>query len=104
MTGSDNIIDFAAARAEREPHWAGKAVCLGCRHEWVGVGPVGMVTDLTCPKCDLPKGVTKHLFAKNEGDEVFRCNCGSEAMIHIMRDGALMVMCMGCGTDHSDAV
>ncbi len=99
------VISFAAAKAEREPHWSGKCVCLGCRHEWEGVGPIGVTVGLQCPACDLPKGVCKHPFGAQEGDSVLTCShCGGEALTAYMRakDRLLMVKCMSCGVDLTD--
>lgn len=96
------IISLAKVREEREPHWSGKCVCLGCRHEWVGVGPVGVVDALQCPACDLPKGVTKNLFGADEGDAYLLCKCGCEAMTAYKSKGHFYVKCMACGTDQTD--
>lgn len=99
-----SVIDFAAARAEREPHWTGTCKCVGCRHEWVGVAPVGTLW-LDCPSCGLPKGTPKHPFGAAEGDCLFVCNtCDSEALTAYWRSGRFVLMCMGCGTDHTAAV
>lgn len=102
-----DVVDFSAARAEREPHWAGSCVCLGCRHEWTGVGPIGAVVALECPSCQLRKGVVKCLFGGQVGDAVLHCtDCGSEAMTVYRRaiDGLKMFRCMGCGSDLTEAV
>jgi len=99
------VISLAAYKEEREPHWAGDCICIGCGHEWVGVGPVGVVGGLECPSCTLPKGHIKHLFGPEEGDAVFTCQtCGSIAMVNYKRRGWLYTRCMGCGTDHTDDI
>lgn len=99
------VISFAAAKAEREPHSSGYRVCLGCRHEWVGVSPLGLNEGLECPSCHLPKGVTKHLYGADEGDAVFRCSCGCEALTAIARiDRPVDFMCMACGLDQTSAL
>ena len=97
------VISLAKAREEREPHWAGKCICLGCRHEWVGVGPVGVTTGLQCPECDLPKGVTKNLFGSDEGDPTLVCNCGCEALTAYKNGAHLYVRCMACGNNLTHA-
>ena len=96
------VVSLAAAREERTPHWAGKCVCLGCRHEWEGVGPVGTVEGLQCPSCDLPKGVIKFPFGPAEGDAVLQCNCGCEALSAVRRKGRMWIFCMACGTDQTE--
>lgn len=97
------VVSLAEAKAAREPHWAGLCVCLRCRHEWAGVGPLGHHEGLWCPVCDLPKGVTKHLFGAPEGAAQFACRCGCEAMT-IYHDDQLHVRCMACGSDQTGAV
>lgn len=100
------VISLAAARAERQPHWQGKAICLGCRHEWEAIAPMGTYTDLECAECGLFKGVTKHPFGCDEGDLEFRCTCGCEALTVYKRakDGRFYTRCMACGTDHTAAI
>jgi len=96
------VISLAAAREERQPHWAGNVYCIGCHHEWVGVGPLGTMF-VDCPSCGLPKGTPKHPFMADDGDLVFACNCGCEVMTAYKRKGNLYVRCMGCGTDQTHA-
>lgn len=99
------VVSLAAYKEENAPHWAGRCKCIGCGHEWVGVGPIGVVIALECPECGLPKGVTKCLFGGEEGDAVFVCQvCGSEAMTAYKRNGHFHQRCMGCGTDQTEAI
>lgn len=101
---SDKVVDFAAAKAEREPHWAGRCKCVGCNHEWEGVGPMGLVW-FDCPSCGLPKGTFKHPFGPAEDDLAFAClNCASEAFSVYKRAGVVKIVCMGCGTNHMDNI
>lgn len=97
------IISLAKVREERQPHWEGPCVCLGCHHEWHGVGPVGTHVGLQCPSCDLPKGVTKHLFGSPEGALLLLCNCGCEALTAYKIERRFHVKCMACGTDLTHA-
>ena len=110
------IVDFAAKRAaalaaaeeaKDGPHWQGRCVCLGCRHEWEGVGPMGVSTGLECPACRLFKGVVKHPFGCAVGDMELRCAvCGCEALTAYRRaiDGLKVFRCMACGNDLTDAL
>lgn len=98
------VINFAQAKAEREPHWEGPVKCLGCHHEWHAAAPVGTMF-VDCPSCGLPKGTPKHPFGASEGDSLFVCNvCDGEALTAYYRKGKFRIMCMGCGTDHTEAV
>ena len=97
------VISFQQAKEDREPHWSGPCVCLGCRHEWHGVAPVG-TTILECPSCGLMKGRTKFLFGADEGDQFFICNCGSEALTAYVRCGRFRIVCMACGVDQTEAI
>ena len=98
-----SVVDFAAAKQERTPHWAGECVCLKCRHEWAGVGEIGQNTALECPSCGLPQGVTKYPFAAMPGDLELRCDCGGEAITAYKRNGFMRVKCMACATDLTEA-
>lgn len=98
-----NVVDFRAAREEREPHWQGTVKCLGCKHEWQGVAPLGTLI-VDCPSCGLPKGHPKHPFGPRPGDAVYACTtCESEAMTLYKRGGRMRVICMGCGVDHTES-
>lgn len=97
------VIDFQRAKQGREPHWAGTCKCVGCGHEWAGVAPMGTQW-VDCPSCDMPKGHPKHPFGAGDDDSVFVCNhCNSEALTGFVRKGVKRLMCMGCGTDQSEA-
>lgn len=111
-----DIVDLAARRAAAQaaaeeaatgPHWAGSCVCLGCRHEWVGVGPIPASNWLECPACGLPKGTVKHPFGAAVGDTLLTCStCNCEALTVYRRavDGLKVIKCIGCGIDLTDAV
>lgn len=91
-------------RPEREePHLAGEAVCIGCRHEWSAVAPVG-VWQLDCPSCGTPKGIWRYPVGAAEGDLYFRCDCGCEALTAYHREGRFYLKCMSCGADQTEAV
>ncbi len=96
---SENVVPFTPM-AKPDPHWTGPCVCLGCRHEWVGVGPEGVASNLTCPGCGLPKGTVKYPFGAAEGDRVLVCShCDGEALTAYIRHNLNYVRCMGCGAD-----
>ena len=105
------IVDLTEVRRKREeeeadlqPHWVGKCVCLGCRNEWEGIGPLGKTEGLTCPECELPKGVIKFLFSGDVGDMTLTCApCGSQALTAYLRRGRQYVRCMACGHDLTSA-
>lgn len=99
------VISLAAAREERTPHWAGICVCIGCRHEFAGIGPIGQEW-IECEACHEPKAHAKHPFAGAIGDTAYQCKCGCEAMTAYFRqrDRHFFFRCMGCGTDHTAAI
>jgi Zn finger protein HypA/HybF involved in hydrogenase expression len=87
------IIDFAKAKLERDPHTSGEAICLHCRHTWQAVAPVA-VFDLECPECRTMQGVWNYHLMPANGD-VFVCNCGNNLFI-LQSNGRKM--CPACGT------
>jgi hypothetical protein len=92
------VTDIIPLPQRTDPHLAGKAVCLGCRHEWVAVAPVGTVA-LTCPACGTNKGVMLNLVSVEEPMSVWTCNCGCE-IFKIVGDANKRfshVMCLHCG-------
>lgn len=36
-----NVIEFKKP-AEKDPHGAGMAICIGCKHEWAAVAPIAV--------------------------------------------------------------
>lgn len=85
------IIDFARAKEDREPHASGLARCLECGHEWHAIAPVG-TTQLECSECKTMKGIFTLPFAPNE---YLLCACGSD-LFYVTRNG---VFCPKCGEE-----
>lgn len=56
------------------PHLSGRCVCLACRHEWLGVSPVGKPDGLECPACHLLKGA--HVGLAYPSADAWQCQCG----------------------------
>lgn len=85
------VVDLGAVRAERQPHLSGRAQCVGCKHEWQAVAPIGTET-LECPACGLRKG----MFANPVmvGTHVWECHCGND-LFRISGGGE--VYCVNCG-------
>lgn len=89
-----DVVDFAKAKEEREPHLCGKAVCMHCQYglegEWEAVAPVGTVF-LQCPQCSLIKGIYVNPILDEENWE---CNCGNGFFAYSHRLG---MYCPNCG-------
>ena len=82
------------ARAEENtPHLSGSARCLGCKHEWVAVAPVG-TSWLECPSCRLGKG--RYVSTFMEDDSHWHCDCGNELFACSQRYGWYCPMCGAC--------
>src|SRR5689334_19482065 len=88
------IFDLAKERADRTPHLAGNARCLGCGHAWVAVAPLGTVW-LKCPSeaCGLEQGRFADPVVPAVGS-LWACDCGNE-LFYLAPDGA---HCPRCGT------
>jgi len=98
-----DVIDFAAAKEARTPHWEGRCRCIGCKHEWHGVAPIGVMF-VDCPSCGEHKGHPYYPFGASDGDLVFQCVCGSEALTVFKRAGRFRTICMACGADQTAAI
>lgn len=88
-----NVVSLEDARKRRkpDPHVTGPAVCLDCRHEWVGVAPDGTVW-LACPKCTLVRGrFIGHVVIG--GASHWTCNCGCD-LFHVTKEN---FYCPNCG-------
>lgn len=96
------VVPFERPEKE-EPHLAGEALCIGCRHEWAAVAPVG-TWQLECPSCCTWKGVFRYPVGADVGDLLFVCNCGCEALTAYMHHGRFRLKCMSCGTEQTNAV
>lgn len=101
-----SVVEFKRPEKPTKPdeEWAsGEAICIGCRHKWVAVSPVG-TRWLDCPSCGAMKGIYAKPFGATEGDTSFTCNCGCEAMNAYYHEGLFYFRCMNCGADHTDAI
>lgn len=97
-----NVVQFKAPERS-DPHNAGEAKCIGCGHTWAAVAPVGTIS-LECPQCGASRGVWRYPVSASEGDLLFTCACGCEAMTAYLREGKFYLRCMCCGTDQTEAV
>lgn len=87
------VIDFAAAKKEREPHVSGHLYCMACNHEWVAVWPLGTV-EFECPQCKSMRGRNKYDVSPGDDAQVWSCmNCDNQ-LFNILPD---RVHCPGCG-------
>lgn len=86
-----DVVDFPSRTETEGPHMHGPALCVGCRHEFYGVTPVG-TTQLECPCCGAMKGVWQHP-AVDASRPVWECQCGNEFFV-IHDDG---MVCAACG-------
>lgn len=94
MSQSDStVVDLREWKERNSPHLSGAAVCFKCKHEWVGVAPVGSVA-LECPACGCFGGVFRNQ-VEREGLH-YVCNCGN-AVFCITPDETY---CPMCGMSH----
>ena len=82
------IIEFNR-KEEKTPHCAGDAVCIGCKHKFVAVVPVGEV-GFSCPECESNRAIFVNPVAP---DVAWACGCGS-LLFFVTQDGC---MCRECG-------
>lgn len=84
------VISFEQAKAARDPHLSGPAVCLACQHKWVAVAPVGAVW-LECPACSLERG--RYVGQVSRDGDHWHCNCGND----LFRATQAGMYCPNCG-------
>ncbi len=82
---NDNVVELRPTK-----HMSGHALCVGCKHEWEAVAPLGTAW-LTCPNCDTNKG--RFVNYVEPPGERWECNCGSQ-LFFATKDG---MMCPNCG-------
>ena len=87
------VIYLDKKREKLSPHMTGKAKCIQCKHEWVGVAPQGTIW-LECPSCTLQKGAFIYACEPDNMKSIFTCNCGNE--IFLIADNG--TICTLCGT------
>lgn len=83
----NNVVAFPE---KHEPHMAGEALCLACKHEWVAVVPTGAIS-LECPSCKTERGVYKYQIA-HMNEPMFACGCGCHYFV-LDEDGPLCCLC-----------
>lgn len=101
-----DIVSFQAEKEARQPHWSGPCICLKCKHEWIGVGPLPMPETLKCPSCNLYFGVAKGDFDPPDNSEYLKCdNCDNMNFIIWRYPGqSSRVLCRVCGSDLTDVI
>lgn len=92
-----DIIDFAKAKQEREPHVSGQLYCQGCNHDWVAVWQPG-TTEFECPECHAMRGRSKFDVMPDAQAQVWSCVACENQLFHLLKD---RVHCPGCGKQWS---
>jgi len=89
------IIDLASYRPPppSDPHMAGPARCMECKHDWQAAAPVGTVT-LECPSCGTFKGAWRGAINPAPGTPIWKCVCGNDLFTLLL---AGPPMCGRCG-------
>lgn len=82
-----DVIPFPST----EHYLSGKARCLQCQYEWVGVAPVGTVW-LECPSCHTHHGT--YIAQVEREEEHWQCDCGNP-LFYVTKSGIYCPMC-GC--------
>lgn len=76
---------------EKQPHKAGPAHCIHCKHAWAAVALPGTVW-LDCPECGSEKGVFTGP-CQSSATQLFECNCGND-LFRVHPEG---IFCPNCG-------
>lgn len=70
-------------------------MCPDCKHQWVGVAPVGTCW-FDCPQCDSSRA---HARFPVMPKTVWECSCGND--VFYLKPGGC-ACCTRCGIDHTD--
>ena len=93
---TDNVIPFRRKEIAEVGHLNGPALCLACRHEWVGVAPVG-TQELECPSCKSMKGIFTKFVAYADVPN-WRCSaCEGFMFTVLLLEDTPTLACIGCG-------
>ena len=84
----NKVVSLEERRLASQPHMAGKAMCLACRHEWLAVAPIGEIV-LDCPNCGLGKGVYKNICCP---EKYWQCKCGCSHFF-VTTDACICCLC-----------
>ena len=84
-----SIIPFPSAPKKDESYLVGPCICFKCKHEWIGLHPVGCEI-VECPNCGC-SGVKKGTVFREEFQ--YQCNCGCN-IYRINKHGPY---CIDCG-------
>ena len=87
-----DVTDLNEKRKEKDPHISSPCICLSCKHEWIGVFPIG-TTGLECPSCGLMRGTYKYQCSPEDGI-VWVCGCGNSLFVISVSKNAI---CISCG-------
>lgn len=97
------VVSLSHERQQRSIDWRGTVSCKSCGHEWHDSHPIGVCTDITCPKCGFNDGQTKHVFAAPDDGHILTCDCGSLFMTIYRAAHTFYIKCKHCGTDMTNA-
>lgn len=75
---------------DHRPHLSGDAICVACKHQWVGVTPIGLWW-FECPNCRTDNGLW--VAPVDPDGERWECECGSQ-LFYILPNGP---RCRQCG-------
>lgn len=89
---TNNVVQFN--RPPDKSLAEGPAHCIGCKHQWHAVVPVGDLW-LKCPSCEAHKGILDYPHGVEEDGitEIWLCNCGGD-VFYILRHATY---CCNCG-------
>lgn len=92
-----NVIPIPRCKHDGDDkHLTGRAHCLTCKHQWIGVAPVGTAW-LDCPECGSGKGRWHTEVYPGDWHEVWECRCECR-IFHVTRT---CIVCIDCGLEQS---
>lgn len=96
-----SVVPFkpkAQIEEENSPHIYGTGFCTVCKYEWPCVALIGIYV-LTCPRCEIPRGVWMGPIEPPEKSEVFTCkHCDGQVFFIWQSQG---MFCICCGFLHA---
>lgn len=92
-----DLVEFKK-KGPQPGYLAGPYICLGCKHRWEAVRPIGASLHLECPECHV--FMTAPVGPIERAGQHWHCDCDRDANVFAYSSEWGMY-CILCGTSHN---